>query len=160
MRENNCFPYTRRSSCICVRFCTLLTPWASQTRSSLDAQPPSQLLTPRSILRSFSSTDSSPAGGDVPRDTKRFTVLRVTARCCGLCVRATGFGAWTVMVGRAVGSGRGSVRDIAVPLSNTADRTAIAVGAIRPDDILIIRSLKSGKFRSSLQAPCHVFPKR
>ena len=110
----------------------------------LDAQPPSQLLTLRSILRSFSSTDSSPAGGDVPRDTERFTVLRVTARCCGLCGLATDFGAWTVMLGRAVGSGRGSVRDIAVPLSNTVDKTATAEGATRLDDILITRSLKSG----------------
>src|SRR4051795_1247119 len=105
----------------------------------LEAQPPSQLLTPRSILRSFSSTDSSPAGGDVPRDTVRLTVLRVTARCCGLCDLATGFGAWTVMLGRAVASERGSVRDIAVPLSNTVDRTARAEGATRLDDILITR---------------------
>src|SRR5256885_16665586 len=110
----------------------------------LDWQPPSQLLTPRSILRSFSSTDSSPAVGDVPRDTVRLTVLRVTARCCGLCGLATGFGAWTVMLGRAVASERGSVRDIAVPLSNTVDNTAIAEGATRLDDILITRSLKSG----------------
>jgi hypothetical protein len=110
----------------------------------LDAQPPSQLLTLRSILRSFSSTDSSPAVGDVPRDTVRLTVLRVTARGCGLCGLATGFGAWTVMLGRAVASERGSVRDIAVPLSNTVDRTARAEGATRLDDILITRSLKSG----------------
>jgi hypothetical protein len=113
----------------------------------LDWQPPSQLLTPRSILRSFSSTDSSPAVGDVPRDTVRLTVLRVAARCCGLCSLATGFGAWTVMLGRAVGAELGSVRDIAVPLSNTVDRTARAEGATRLDDILITRSLKSGKFR-------------
>jgi hypothetical protein len=110
----------------------------------LDWQPPSQLLTPRSILRSFSSTDSSPAVGDVPRDTVRLTVLRVTARCWGLCDLATGFGAWTVMLGRAVGAELGSVRDIAVPLSNTVDRTARAEGATRLDDILITRSLKSG----------------
>jgi hypothetical protein len=110
----------------------------------LDWQPPSQLLTPRSILRSFSSTDSSPAVGDVPRDTVRLTVLRVTARCWGLCDLATGFGAWTVMLGRAVGAELGSVRDIAVPLSNTVDRTARAEGATRLDDILITRTPQSG----------------
>jgi hypothetical protein len=110
----------------------------------LDWQPPSQLLTLRSILRSFSSTDSFPAVGDVPRDTVRLTVLRVTARCWGLCDLATGFGAWTVMLGRAVGAELGSVRDIAVPLSNTVDRTARAEGATRLDDILITRSPKSG----------------
>jgi hypothetical protein len=125
----------------------------------LDWQPPSQLLTPRSILRSFSSTDSSPAVGDVPRDTVRLTVLRVAARCCGLCSLATGFGAWTVMLGRAVGAELGSVRDIAVPLSNTVDRAAMAESATRLDDILITRSLKSGKIPSSLRTPCHVFPK-
>jgi hypothetical protein len=113
----------------------------------LDWQPPSQLLTPRSILRSFSSTDSSPAVGDVPRDTVRLKVLRVTARCWDLCDLATGFGAWTVMLGRAVGAELGSVRDIAGPLSNTVDRTALAERATRLDDILITRSIKSGKFR-------------
>jgi hypothetical protein len=119
----------------------------------LEAQPPSQLLTPRSILRSFSSTDSSPAVGDVPRDTVRLTVLRVTARCWGLCDLATGFGAWTVMLGRAVGAELGSVRDIAVPLSNTVDRTARAEGATRLDDILITRSLKSGNFVPGVARP-------
>jgi hypothetical protein len=43
-------------------------------------------------------------------------VLRITARCWGLCDLATGFGAWTVMLGRAVGAELGSVRDIAAPL--------------------------------------------
>src|SRR2546423_3840394 len=84
----------------------------------LDAQPPSQLPTLPSILRSFSNTDSSPADVgravcDVPRDMVRLSVL-LTARRCGLCGLATGFGAWTVMLGRTVGSERGSVRDIAV----------------------------------------------
>jgi hypothetical protein len=84
----------------------------------LDAQPPSQLLTPLSILRSFSNTDSSRAVvgrsiRDVPRDTVRVTTLRVTARFCDL---ATGFGACIVMLGRTVASEGGSVRDIAVPL--------------------------------------------
>jgi len=87
----------------------------------LDVQPPSQLLTPLSILRSFSNTDSSPvvvgrSVRDVPRDTVRVTALRVTARCCGLCGLAIGFGARTVMPGRTVASEGGSVRDIAVPI--------------------------------------------
>jgi len=46
----------------------------------------------------------------------RLTVLLVTARCCGVCGLATGFGAWIVMLGRAAASEGGSVRDIAVPL--------------------------------------------
>jgi hypothetical protein len=81
----------------------------------LDTQPPSQLLTLLSILRSFSNTDFFPAVAvrDVPRDTVRVTALRVTARFFGL---ATGFGAWIVMLGRTVASERGLVRDIAAPL--------------------------------------------
>jgi hypothetical protein len=98
----------------------------------LDAQPPSQLLTLLSILRSFSNTDSSPAVvgrsvRDVPRDTVRVTALRVPARFCDL---ATGFGAWIVMPGRTVASEGGSVRDIAVALSpnvsSANDETATA----------------------------------
>lgn len=81
----------------------------------LDTQPPSQLLTLLSILRSLSNTDSSLAVAvrDVPRDTVRVPALRVTARFCGL---ATGFGAWIVMLGRTVAPEGRSVRDIAVPL--------------------------------------------
>jgi hypothetical protein len=41
-----------------------------------------------------------------------------------------------------VASERGSVRDIAVPLSNTVDRTVTAEGATRLHDTLITRSLK------------------
>ena len=103
----------------------------------LDWQPPSQLLTLLSILRSFSNTDFSPAV-DVPRDTVRVTALRVTARCCRLCGLATGFGAWIVMLGRTVAPEGGSVRDIAVPLrpnvSSANDEMATARLAKKRDE--------------------------
>jgi hypothetical protein len=109
----------------------------------LDAQPPSQLLTLLSILRSFSNTVSSPAVAgrsvrDVPRDTVRVTALRVPARFCGL---ATGFGAWIVMLGRTVASEPGAVRDIALPLrpnvSSANDEMATARLETKRDESLI-----------------------
>jgi hypothetical protein len=63
---------------------------------------------------------------------------------CGLVTGlATCFGAWIVMLGSWL-AGPVAVCEAAVPLSNTFDRTAIAEGATRLDDILITRSPKSG----------------
>jgi hypothetical protein len=63
---------------------------------------------------------------------------------CGLAAGlATCFGATTVMLGSWL-VGPVAVCEAAVPFSNTVDRTAIAEGATRLDDILITRSPKSG----------------
>src|SRR3954453_22925883 len=70
-------------------------------------QPPSQLLTLLSILRSFSKTDSCAAVNGVVGDAGRDATLFATrvglcggfAARCGLCGLAICFGAWTVMLG-------------------------------------------------------------
>ena len=110
----------------------------------LDWQPPSQLLTLRSILRSSSSTDVFPCGWRCSTGHGATYGVAGNRALLGPLWPATGFGASTVMLGRAWVAELGSVRDIAVPLSNTVDRTARAEGATRLDDILITRSLKSG----------------
>src|SRR3954447_23930803 len=74
--------------------------------------PPALLLDILSSLRSRANGDSPTSGpepvamvgdGDLPGYTAVRTVSRTTSRGCGFSGLATrGFGAWTVMLGRAV----------------------------------------------------------
>src|SRR4051812_48981242 len=90
----------------------------------LELQPPSQLLTLLSILRSFSSTDSCAGVNGVVGDLGRDATLCATrvGRCggfaarCGLCGLAIRLGAWTVMPGSDWVVAAAMVCDIAVPL--------------------------------------------
>src|SRR4051812_31577386 len=90
-------------------------------------QRSSQLRLSLSSLLSLSNTDPSPPGcgaavgdlsratvGDLSWDTERRPTGRATSRGTARCGLTTGFGAWTVMLGREL-LPEGSVAAIAVP---------------------------------------------
>ena len=151
-------PCTRRRFCSCLRFCTLTTTLANQTRSircqGASPVPKACYATTDATasgvrkLRQASRipTSATPMAFGVVGDVREDTVLRATARCFGLCGLATCFGASTTTLGsEVVAPPEGvAVCDIAVPLrphrSSALDKIATAKLATKSDENLIAMS--------------------